>query len=264
MKPVTQNLRRSVTQPAGTLGKVRTAHSYRYKVAEEERRILLWGGRTKARLLLALIPEVYPGAKVSVYEPGVTHVAGLGEAEVLSSAQDVASKWHTWTHFIVGIGGEHGYARVIASAFLERRGLVPLDLICASSSRHRTSTLGRGVQMMDRSHLGVASVLGDFSMLNTACAIDHDCRIGRGVHIMGSAVVPSYVDIGDYATVGTNATLLPHRILGEGAYVGAGAVVTKDIPPWAVAYGNPARVMRERERPSAAAVMQDMWPDYAD
>jgi len=227
-------------------------------------RVIIWGGRTKARLLLALIPEAYPGAQVSVYEPGVTHVAGIGEAEFLMSAHEVASKWHTWTHFIVGIGGEHGYARVIASAFLERQGLAPLDLVCASSSRHRTSTLGRGVQMMDRSHLGVASVLGDFSILNTACAIDHDCRIGRGVHIMGGAALAGSVTVKNYATVGTNATVLPHLIIGEGAYVGAGAVVTKDIPPWVVAYGNPARVMRERERPSAAAVMRDMWPDYTD
>jgi len=233
-------------------------------VAEVASRIFIWGGRTKARLLLALIPEAYPGAQVSVYEPGDTHLAGIGEAEVLTSVHEVASKWHTWTHFIVGIGGEHGYARVIASAFLERQGLAPLDLVCASSSRHRTSTVGRGVQMMDRSHLGVASVVGDFSILNTACVIDHNCHLAEGTHVMGGAALAGCVDLNPYATVGTNATVLPHLIIGEGAYIGAGAVVTKDIPPWTIAYGNPARVMRERERPSAAAVMQDMWPDYTD
>lgn len=43
------------------------------------------------------------------------------------------------------------------------------------------------------------------------------------------------------ANIGANATILPVMI-GENAIVGAGAVVTKDVPPKAVVYGNPARV----------------------
>ena len=55
------------------------------------------------------------------------------------------------------------------------------------------------------------------------------------------------------ASIGSNATILPIEI-GEGALVAAGAVVTRDVPAFAVVAGNPARVIgdvRER-RPSAA------------
>jgi acetyltransferase-like isoleucine patch superfamily enzyme len=45
------------------------------------------------------------------------------------------------------------------------------------------------------------------------------------------------------AQVGGNVTLLPYIEIGERALIGAGSVVTKDIPPRAVAYGNPARVV---------------------
>ncbi len=44
-------------------------------------------------------------------------------------------------------------------------------------------------------------------------------------------------------SVGANATILPGVTLGEGAMVGAGAVVTKDVPPWAIVTGNPARIV---------------------
>jgi acetyltransferase-like isoleucine patch superfamily enzyme len=46
------------------------------------------------------------------------------------------------------------------------------------------------------------------------------------------------------ASIGANATILPGVTIGEYAMIGAGAVVTKDIPAYAVAVGNPARVIR--------------------
>lgn len=46
------------------------------------------------------------------------------------------------------------------------------------------------------------------------------------------------------ASIGANATLLPGITVGERAMVGAGAVVTEDVPAYAVVVGNPAKVIR--------------------
>ena len=46
------------------------------------------------------------------------------------------------------------------------------------------------------------------------------------------------------ASVGGNATLLPGITIGEYAMVGAGAVVTRDVPAYAVVVGNPAKILR--------------------
>ncbi|MFB0768410.1 MULTISPECIES: acyltransferase [Aeromonas] len=45
-------------------------------------------------------------------------------------------------------------------------------------------------------------------------------------------------------SIGANATILPGITLGEYCMVGAGAVVTKDVPPYAVVIGNPAKVVK--------------------
>lgn len=57
------------------------------------------------------------------------------------------------------------------------------------------------------------------------------------------------------ASIGANATILPGIVVGMHAMVGAGAVVTKDVPPYAVVVGNPARIKgydtaQRRPRPS--------------
>ena len=60
-------------------------------------------------------------------------------------------------------------------------------------------------------------------------------------------VVPTFIRKG--ASVGSSATILAGVTVGEGAIVGAGAVVTKDVPPWTVVAGNPARTLRTLEVP---------------
>jgi acetyltransferase-like isoleucine patch superfamily enzyme len=49
------------------------------------------------------------------------------------------------------------------------------------------------------------------------------------------------------ASIGSGSTILAGVTIGEGAIVGAGSVVTKDVPPWTVVVGNPARVLRKVE-----------------
>ena len=52
--------------------------------------------------------------------------------------------------------------------------------------------------------------------------------------------------IEDDVWLGANVTVLPGRRIGTGSVIGAGAIVTHDIPPFAVASGNPAKVVRYR------------------
>jgi acetyltransferase-like isoleucine patch superfamily enzyme len=59
------------------------------------------------------------------------------------------------------------------------------------------------------------------------------------------SVVPTLVRKG--ASIGSNATILCGLTIGEGAMVGAGSVVTRDVPPFSVVAGNPARLIRRRD-----------------
>lgn len=56
-------------------------------------------------------------------------------------------------------------------------------------------------------------------------------------------VVPTLVK--GRASIGSNSTILCGVTIGEGAIVGAGSVVTRDVPPYTIVAGNPARVLRK-------------------
>jgi acetyltransferase-like isoleucine patch superfamily enzyme len=72
---------------------------------------------------------------------------------------------------------------------------------------------------------------------------------GRAVPILFSEIATAPVCIENDADIGIGAVILPGVTIGCGAQVGAGAVVTADVPAYAVVAGSPARVLRFRPEP---------------
>lgn len=71
------------------------------------------------------------------------------------------------------------------------------------------------------------------------------------------------VIIGPDTWFGHNATIMPGVTIGTGAAVGSGAVVTKDVPPYAIVVGVPAKVLRFRVAPAVAeTLMRIAWWDW--
>lgn len=71
------------------------------------------------------------------------------------------------------------------------------------------------------------------------------------------------VDIGHDVWIGHGAIVLPGRSIGIGAVVAAGAIVTKDVPAYAIVAGNPARTIRQRfDDDSASRLAALAWWDW--
>lgn len=88
--------------------------------------------------------------------------------------------------------------------------------------------------------------------------IDDDAMIAANVQLISNNHDPydrhillcKPVHIGKGAWIGAGSTILPGVTVGEYAIVGAGSIVTKDVPPYAVAVGSPAKVVKylDKER----------------
>lgn len=63
-----------------------------------------------------------------------------------------------------------------------------------------------------------------------------------------STVANKKIKICQYAWIGMNCTILKGVVIGEGAIVAAGSVVTKDVEPWTIVGGNPAKFIKKVEQ----------------
>jgi acetyltransferase-like isoleucine patch superfamily enzyme len=89
--------------------------------------------------------------------------------------------------------------------------------------------------------------IGSYCALGPGCYLtDHDHGLDPALTPLGQPMIGAPTRLGDGVWLGANVIVLKGVTIGDRAVVGAGSVVTKDIPPDALAVGVPARVVRIR------------------
>ncbi|MFI8894007.1 acyltransferase [Streptomyces paradoxus] len=99
-------------------------------------------------------------------------------------------------------------------------------------------------------------------------AFNHGFAPGLPVH--RQPVTSRGITVGDDVWIGSHVVVLDGVTIGDHCVIGAGAVVTKDLPAWTVAAGNPARRIRDRrepheaERPAGTEALAERLAAFAD
>ena len=140
------------------------------------------------------------------------------------------------------------------------------------------AVIGNGTKIWHFSHIQPGSVIGENCSIGQNVNIANDVKIGNNVKIQNNVSVYEGVELEDFvfcgpsmvftniklprsefpqrgkefyyktvvkksASIGANATIVCGVTIGEYAMIGSGAVITKDVPPYALVVGNPGRVV---------------------
>lgn len=98
--------------------------------------------------------------------------------------------------------------------------------------------LGRNVKVQNNVSLYTGVTCGDDVFLGPSCVFTNVTNPRSAVNRRGQY---AKTHVGRGASIGANATIVCGHDIGEFAFIGAGAVVTKDVPAYALLVGNPAR-----------------------
>jgi acetyltransferase EpsM len=168
----------------------------------------------------------------------------FGGSQVLGGQEELGRlRERGASHLFVGIGD--CAVRQALAARAEAMGFVLARLI------HPRSIVAAGVAIGPGSMVAAGAVVnpgvrvGRNVIINTGATVDHESSIEEGAHIGPGAHLGGRTAIGPGVLVGIGAIIRDRIKIGKGTAIGAGAVVVKDIPPLVLAYGVPARVVRE-------------------
>ncbi len=154
--------------------------------------------------------------------------------------------------------------------FLHRIGCVPIHHVRRAFYRMAGMEIGKGstIHMNTRFYNPANISVGEDTIIGEDCVLDGRDRLQIGNHVdiasevmiynsehniesehfaAAETVVKEPVHIEDYVFIGPRAIILPGVTIGKGAVVGAGAVVTKNVEPFAIVGGVPAKVIGERK-----------------
>jgi len=150
--------------------------------------------------------------------------------------------------FNVAIADYKVRKKVVEKFLLE--GCEPVSIISPTALILDRVDVGVGAILCNFAHLTSDLKIGDYFHCNIYSYVAHDCVIGNYVTFAPKVCCNGNVHIHDYAYIGTGAIIkqgLPETplVIGEGAIIGMGAVVTKDVAPYEVVVGNPAKPLKK-------------------
>jgi sugar O-acyltransferase (sialic acid O-acetyltransferase NeuD family) len=108
--------------------------------------------------------------------------------------------------------------------------------------------IGEGVVMMAGCIINPKSKIGNFTFFATGAQVDHDCNICDYASISAGSVTGGYVTLGKYSAITLGVTVIDRLNIGENTVVGAGSLVLKNLPNDVLAYGNPCKIIRKRDK----------------
>ncbi|NLU83578.1 acyl-ACP--UDP-N- acetylglucosamine O-acyltransferase [Rhodococcus sp. HNM0569] len=114
------------------------------------------------------------------------------------------------------------------------------------ASPHQGVVVGAGSVLREHTtvHQGGErpTVIGPGAFIMNGTSVGHDVQTGPGCTVAPSTTFGGHVTLGEGVTLGINTVIHQRRVIGSRAMIGMNSVVTKDVPPFAKAYGNPADV----------------------
>lgn len=115
-----------------------------------------------------------------------------------------------------------------------------------TSSVASSSDIGKGCYFGPNSSISVFTKIKNFTYINRNATVGHHSNIGSFCSLNPGCNIGGGTIIGNDVTIGIGANIFDNILIGENVTIGGGSVVTKNIPSNSIAWGIPAKIVKEK------------------
>ena len=182
---------------------------------------------------------------------------GVGDRVNMSIFRKIIRRFNRWVYFNIAKKLPEVYSSGGKFACYLRRKTARRFIVNIGqySKIEKNVTLSELTKIGERCYIGVNAIFYGKVTIGNDVMMGPECNIYTRNHKYSDIDLPmnkqGYSDmeeviIENNVWIGARVTILPGVTIGTGAIVGAGAVVTKDVPPYAIVGGNPAKIIKYR------------------
>lgn len=118
------------------------------------------------------------------------------------------------------------------------------SIVSSTAYVSTNSKIHNGVFVAHNATIGTLSEIRDFSLINTAASLDHECSIGKGSSVGPNCTLCGNVTVGDNVFIGAGTIIKDKINICDNVIIGAGSIILKNITEPGTYYGNPVKLKR--------------------
>lgn len=211
--------------------------------------IVIIGSSGHAKVIIDIVQKEGKFNIVGLVDPYRAVGEQTLEYSILGKEEDLPELMndHSLKGVIVAIGDNFIRSKVAAEVKELCPALAFVSTIHPATSIAADVRIGEGSVIMAGATVNSCSSVGRFCILNTNSSFDHDSRMEDFASLAPNVTTGGNCHIDEYSAIGIGAVLTHGIDIGEHTVIGAGSLVMHSIESFVVAYGSPARVVRNRQ-----------------
>lgn len=198
-------------------------------------RVVLYNMREQGKYEVACFLDSDSSKAGTIYE-------GYEVAGTYDDLKAIEDRYHTNKFFIAF--GTMKYRKKVFDHFVSQ-GWEAVNIFHPDAVISPDAKIGKGVLIECGCLITPNPTIGDNVVVNTGSQVNHDNIVEDNVYIASGVVLSGGVTIRENTLLDDGVIVTLGRSVGKNCIIGAGAVVTKNIPDGVIAYGAPAKVIRE-------------------
>jgi sugar O-acyltransferase (sialic acid O-acetyltransferase NeuD family) len=211
--------------------------------------IIIKGGGGHGRVIIDIVEKSEQFNLLGVLDANLPHGTNVLGYEVLGNVRDLnrLTLEREVQGVVISVGDNWLRSKMASTILAAVPNIAFPNVIHPSAQIGKSVRLGHGNVVMAGAVINSGATIGNFCILNTNCSVDHDVILGDYVSFAPNSCAGGSVEVGDYAAVCLGSNIIDRIRIGAHTVIGAGSTVVNDMPANIVAFGTPARKIRDRD-----------------